>query len=210
MTKIDFNVVNGDKDFLPKAQTSGAVGYDCIVDLTRVDTTFEAIITSTWETTVNSPSQHQKDKADTFQLKMLLPLGIKAIIPAGYWLEVRPRSSLFAKKGFVALDGVIDEDYTGEIKLAVQMFSKDVLEDYLKDRQFGSELIPQSLENCELKQISDTESFLGLKHKERIAQLILHKKNTFEANLVSDDEFEKLAEEKKKLRNPDGFGTTGK
>ena len=66
MTKIDFSVVNGDKDFLPKAQTSGAVGYDCIVDLTRVDTTFENIITSTWETTVNSPSQHQKDKADTF------------------------------------------------------------------------------------------------------------------------------------------------
>jgi len=47
----------------------------------------------------------------------IIPTGIKAAIPSGYEIQVRPRSGLAAKNGVTVLNtpGTIDADYRGEI-----------------------------------------------------------------------------------------------
>lgn len=53
--------------------------------------------------------------------RALLPTGLSAEIPAGFELQVRPRSGLAFKQGITILNapGTIDADYRGEIKLLV-------------------------------------------------------------------------------------------
>ena len=46
-------------------------------------------------------------------------------------------------------------------------------------------------------------------HGQKIAQLILHKQNTFKPRSIDQHEFDKLSEARIFLRNPEGFGTTG-
>lgn len=53
------------------------------------------------------------------QERVLVPTGICVQIPAGFEIQVRPRSGLAYKNGITVLNspGTIDSDYTGEIKL---------------------------------------------------------------------------------------------
>lgn len=50
-------------------------------------------------------------------MSAMIPTGIRAEIPSGYELQVRPRSGLAAKQGVTVLNtpGTIDADYRGEI-----------------------------------------------------------------------------------------------
>ncbi len=50
---------------------------------------------------------------------VLIPTGLKAAIPQGYEIQIRPRSGLAAKHQIVVLNspGTIDSDYRGEIKV---------------------------------------------------------------------------------------------
>ena len=47
--------------------------------------------------------------------RKLIHTGLYMEIPAGYELQVRPRSGLSLKDGFVTILGTIDNDYRGEI-----------------------------------------------------------------------------------------------
>lgn len=49
--------------------------------------------------------------------RALIPTGLKAAIPVGYEIQVRPRSGLAYKNGITVLNtpGTIDSDYRGEI-----------------------------------------------------------------------------------------------
>ena len=49
--------------------------------------------------------------------RALVPTGLYLEIPAGYEVQVRPRSGLAAKKGVTVLNapGTIDADYRGEV-----------------------------------------------------------------------------------------------
>ena len=51
--------------------------------------------------------------------RAMVPTGLYLEIPAGYEVQVRPRSGLAAKKGITVLNspGTIDADYRGEIKV---------------------------------------------------------------------------------------------
>jgi len=51
--------------------------------------------------------------------RALVPTGFCVEIPAGYEIQVRPRSGLAAKHGITVLNtpGTIDSDYRGEIKI---------------------------------------------------------------------------------------------
>lgn len=56
----------------------------------------------------------------------LIPTGISMEIPAGYEIQVRPRSGLAAKFGITVLNspGTIDSDYRGEVKVNLINFGK--------------------------------------------------------------------------------------
>ena len=49
----------------------------------------------------------------------LVPTGLKAAVPPGYELQIRPRSGLAARHGIGLLNapGTVDPDYRGEIKI---------------------------------------------------------------------------------------------
>lgn len=53
--------------------------------------------------------------------RALLPTGFAVAIPAGYEIQVRPRSGLAVKHGLSLPNspGTIDADYRGEVKIAI-------------------------------------------------------------------------------------------
>jgi dUTP pyrophosphatase len=53
--------------------------------------------------------------------RALIPTGIAVALPAGYELQVRPRSGLALRHGIVLPNspGTIDEDYRGEVQVIV-------------------------------------------------------------------------------------------
>ena len=59
--------------------------------------------------------------------RALVPTGLYLEIPAGYEVQVRPRSGLAAKKGLTVLNspGTIDADYRGEVKVILVNLSSE-------------------------------------------------------------------------------------
>jgi dUTP pyrophosphatase len=53
--------------------------------------------------------------------RVLVPTGLKIALPAGYELQVRPRSGLALKHGIVLPNspGTVDEDFRGELQVIV-------------------------------------------------------------------------------------------
>jgi dUTP pyrophosphatase len=45
--------------------------------------------------------------------------GVYVKLPEGYWGDIRPRSSTFAKRKLFIMGGTIDEGYTGEISIFI-------------------------------------------------------------------------------------------
>lgn len=59
--------------------------------------------------------------------RAMVPTGLYLEIPAGYEVQVRPRSGLAAKKGVTVLNspGTIDADYRGEVRVILVNLSSD-------------------------------------------------------------------------------------
>jgi dUTP pyrophosphatase len=59
--------------------------------------------------------------------RALLPTGLKVAVPAGYELQVRPRSGMALKKGLTVLNtpGTIDTGYRGEVGIIIFNASGD-------------------------------------------------------------------------------------
>ena len=59
--------------------------------------------------------------------RAIVPTGLYLEIPAGYEVQVRPRSGLAAKKGVTVLNspGTIDADYRGELKVILVNISDE-------------------------------------------------------------------------------------
>lgn len=62
--------------------------------------------------------------------RALVPTGLFLEIPAGYEVQVRPRSGLAAKHGITVLNtpGTIDADYRGEVKVILVNLSQTPFE----------------------------------------------------------------------------------
>jgi dUTP pyrophosphatase len=58
----------------------------------------------------------------------MIPTGLCFQIPAGYEIQVRPRSGLAAKHGITCLNspGTIDSDYRGEVKVILINLGREV------------------------------------------------------------------------------------
>jgi len=57
---------------------------------------------------------------------VLIPTGIAIALPPGFEAQIRPRSGLAIKHGITLINspGTIDQDYRGEIKVAIINFGK--------------------------------------------------------------------------------------
>ena len=92
MQKVSVPLLAADKELIPKYATADASGADVRANLK--------------EPLVIKPGSIAT-----------IPTGIRAAIPSGYEIQVRPRSGLAAKNGVTVLNtpGTIDADYRGEI-----------------------------------------------------------------------------------------------
>ena len=111
-----------------------------------------------------------------------IPLGFRLFCPPGWWMELRPRSSSFAKKNLHALYGVIDEDYEGQLVFACQY-------------------IPEK---------SGVPGYLVIQEEEAIGQIIPVKRQEMIVEKISNEEYEKFCKERSSSRGSGGFGSTGR
>ena len=86
---------------------------------------------------------------------LLVPTNLSVEIPAGYEIQVRPRSGLAIKHGIGILNspGTIDSDYRGEVKIILMNFSK---EDFTISR--GDRIAQIVLSKVYLAEFEETES----------------------------------------------------
>ena len=128
--------------------------------------------------------------------KALIPLGIRAFIPAGWWLDLRPRSSTFAKLNLHCLYGVIDEGYENGIMLAVSWQPPHVME-------------TSAINFVNLSLGFDIPDPLTIAKGDRLGQLIPVKRQEMKVTGVSKEEFDKLCKERGGERGTSGFGGSG-
>ena len=147
----------GQPQYQPKQGTSLATGWDVIA----------------------APSKPITLRAGQYAK---IPLGFRVFAPEGWWLELRPRSSTFAKKQLNCLYGVIDEDYEGECLFACQ---------YIPD-------------------ISAMGTDLVIASGDAIGQIIPVKRQEMKVEMVTNEEYEKLCKSRSANRGSGGFGSTSK
>jgi dUTP pyrophosphatase len=86
---------------LPAYQTAGAAGMDVAANLAPDDRARGIVL---------PPGE-----------RALVPTGLAIAVPAGYEMQLRPRSGLALRQGVTLLNapGTIDEDYRGEVGVVV-------------------------------------------------------------------------------------------
>lgn len=148
--------VKDDKRFLPTRAEFKATGYDVRACMENK------------KSLVVRPGQYIK-----------IPLGYRAFIPDGWWYEIKPRSSTFAKKSLHALYGTIDEHFGLEAVFAAQ---------YLPD-------------------VSSMGKDLTIEFGEAIAQIIPIRRREMAIEEITNDELEALYKSRHTERKG-GFGST--
>jgi dUTP pyrophosphatase len=85
--------------------------------------------------------------------RSLVPTGLFVEIPAGFEIQVRPRSGLALKHGITCLNtpGTIDSDYRGEIKIILINLSS--AEQVINPGDRIAQMIVQQVERAELEQV---------------------------------------------------------
>lgn len=132
-------VINRSSNPLPQYESTQAVGLDV-----RADTS---------EMMVIKPLE-----------RVMVPTGLYFEIPAGYEIQVRPRSGLAAKHGITVLNspGTIDPDYRGELKVILVNLSNEPFE--MQPGERVAQLVfarYQQLEWQEARELNETERGAG-------------------------------------------------
>ena len=111
-----------------------------------------------------------------------IPLGIRGFLPAGWWYELKPRSSSFAKKNLHALYGTIDNTFENELVFAAQYIPDSTV-------SLGGEL--------------------EIKFGEKIGQIIPVKLQEMKVEKISNEEYNRLCQNRNGVRGVGGFGSSG-
>jgi dUTPase len=126
--------------------------------------------------------------------KAFIKLGFRMFCPEGCWMELRPRSSTFAKKHLNALYGVIDEGYENEVMFACQYIPPPISVKIDDD--------------CWKKSI-DWNQKLIIKPGDKIGQLVPVKRPDVNVVSISNKEYNSLCNIRNGSRGTGGFGSTG-
>lgn len=96
--------------------------------------------------------------------RALVPTGLYLEIPAGYEVQVRPRSGLAAKKGVTVLNspGTIDADYRGEVKVILVNLSSEAFT-VLKGERIAQLVLSrhETIEWEEVEELSESSRATG-------------------------------------------------
>ncbi len=86
---------------------------------------------------------------------VLVPTGLAIEIPAGYEVQVRPRSGLAVKHGITVVNapGTIDSDYRGEVKIGLINLSRTAFTIRRGDRI--AQLVVAPVVRAHLKEVDD-------------------------------------------------------
>lgn len=168
------------KEFLPTRAENKASGWD----VRAAQTDKKPIILK--------PFEHTK-----------IQLGFRSFCPDGWWFELKPRSSTFAKKFLHSLYGTIDEGFEGELVLAVQYIPN------LKSAKiFSDEYIEKEEIKYEPKYAMFEKPILTINFGDAIGQIIPVKRQEMIIEEVSNEEYDRLCKERNGQRGAGGFGST--
>ena len=136
---LKVKVVNKSANELPRYETPLAAGMDVRADLT------ESIVLGPLE-------------------RAMIPTGLYVELPAGYELQVRPRSGLAIKHGITVLNtpGTVDADYRGELRAILVNLSNEPFE--IKPGERIAQYVVARHEKVEwevVEELSETERGAG-------------------------------------------------
>lgn len=139
MPNIPIRIINRSVNPLPVYATDGASGMDV-----RADIASDIVL---------QPLQ-----------RMLVPTGLFMEIPAGYEVQIRPRSGLAIHQGITCLNtpGTIDADYRGEVKVILVNLSST--EQVIRHGDRIAQLVVQKVEKANwvvVQEIDDTDRGSG-------------------------------------------------
>ena len=139
MQPVQIKIVNTSSNPLPQYATKGSSGMDVRASL-DIPVTLQ-------------PLQ-----------RTLIPTGLFVEIPAGYEIQIRPRSGLAVKQGITCLNstGTVDSDYRGEIKIILINLSSE--EQVINPGDRVAQMIVQKVERAEFEQVeilNETERAAG-------------------------------------------------
>ena len=126
---VTVKIVNTSNNDLPAYATNGASGLDLRADLLMPLTL--------------KPME-----------RYLVPTGIFIELPAGYEVQVRPRSGLAIRQGLTCLNspGTVDSDYRGEIKIVLINLSGE--NQVINPGDRIAQMILQKVERLEWEQVT--------------------------------------------------------
>lgn len=125
-----------------------------------------------------------------------LPLGFRMFAPPGWWLELRPRSSTFAKKNLNCLYGVIDQTFSQELLLGAQWLPP--LPTFNPKGFFPAKVWSDYLD----------KNTLIITPGEKLGQVIPVKRQVMSVVPITNEKFDELCVERNAERKG-GFGSTG-
>lgn len=90
--------------------------------------------------------------------RAMVPTGLYVELPAGYEMQIRPRSGLAAKQGITVLNapGTIDADYRGEIKVILVNLSPDTV--IINDGERVAQAVVARCEQVEWESVDELSS----------------------------------------------------
>lgn len=119
-----------------------------------------------------------------------IPTGFKILAPEGWWVELKPRSSTFAKKFCHSLYGTIDNGFYNELLFAIQYLPEENL--YTHNHNIELKTIDDYYNNStqELSQTQLETQYLKIDQGEAIAQIIPVRLQNMEVLEISNEEFD--------------------
>ena len=139
MSPINIKIVNISSNPLPQYATKGSSGMDIRASL-DIPVTLQPLE------------------------RTLIPTGLFVEIPAGYEIQIRPRSGLAIKQGITCLNtpGTIDSDYRGEIKIILINLSSE--KQVINQGDRIAQMIVQKTERAQFEEVeflNETERAAG-------------------------------------------------
>lgn len=131
-----------------------------------------------------------------------IPLGFRAYCSEGWWFELKPRSSSFAKKNLHCLYGTIDQNFEGQLMLACQYIPEVPISKTNHDN-----------DGIAWDEYEDWSEYCGshslkIDFGEAIGQIIPVRRQEMTVEEVSNEDYDILCKMRNSARGSGGFGST--